>query len=1008
MSHLGNDAGAFITSETFIHHRYTVVPSDQQELLRRPDAWNTKGPPNIPPKVLQNAKETFTRQLKPGADSVQGTPLTKGSGRLNGTSLQNHGRPERAAEDSMEDGQDHEHSADDEGVPIPWSSSPTHHRQAPFRHGDLPTLRPINIHPRSSAPFSPDKMPLPSSSPPRLDDSHVPSSSPLRARQSSPHKVSQTPPRNTAHSAPFASTKARIAQREPPSSLTSEPDLEYQPPRAITDVVSPVGRVLRSKQPPPPVHRVLRYMQKPAPTPPSAQEPVTVPCTWGKPSNPDKGQHISEEPPVKRRRMRVPQFDSSQPADLKTMTALSGGRQAPVSLDDSQASNSSSASSVIPRAPKTRVPNPHLGRGSTMLLGGERFAVFQPPNQVIQLSEDDYDSSQLGPPAQNVQSRSSTRPPPNGPASQAPFVAFCTAYPSYKGTVRDFVSAAISIQDLQQRRSLPDFLYDDYIRVWAHEYISYVRKCVKERKKTLHAIEWYNEYVPGPEYNKRIFTRGNIADITEHNRAEAELLRNLSREHREQSDNDTSSMPAATSHLGSEDLPRGGYSPKREIPSTPPASSLPVATPGMPHPGSRVLSRGGPGSTQPAQPVATPNVITHASILPDQIERIEPLRSVPGYVVTLSQPEANHSNWAYDKPAARLHSPPEIKDEDDDLPQAQLPPSKPSSDPKDVAIDTRAASNAQYQPRISENPTGAYNFLEEIRTLSAHLDSTMRAVEKHTRNNSDNQNDITRRAMDERGKCLDQWNIALSEFDEFFSHSLIEESVLRKLRILAVHVDWERAKALLSAAHDQRLRGKKRGRSQDAERWSSHEVDVALVQCVFPRQGSDANSPSLSEPAAELKTRSDMPSLRSTKRRAPSSGETLPLATAAPGPSPLASKTSEAQWKRPSAPRPKSPSPSFGDVLTQPPATAVSVMSDITASAESIPETAIKPRKDARLNTWNHGPPAFSSASRVPASSAVSSSMKPKGKKLSKADRFRMFVEKRQAQSSAPRSTIQD
>lgn len=1008
MSHLGNDTGAFITSETFIHHRYTVVPSDQQELLRRPDAWNTKGPPNIPPKVLQHAKETFTRQLKPGADTLQGTPVTKGSGRLNETSRQNQGRSERASEDSMEDDQDHEHSDDDKGVPIPWSSSPTHHRQAPVRHGDLPTLRPINIRPRSSAPFSPDKMPPPPSSPPRLDDSHVPSPSPLGARKSSPHKVLQTPPRKTAHSAPFASTKARIAQREPPSSLTSEPDLEYQPPRAITDVVSPVGRAFRHTQPPAPAHRVLRSMQGPAPTPPSAQEPVTVPCTWGEPSNPDKGQHISEEPPVKRRRMRAPQFESSQPVDPKTMMTPSGGRQAPVDLDDSQVSNSSSASSVIPRAPKTRLPNPHLGRGPTILLGGERFAVFQPPKQVIQPSEDDYHSSQLCQPAQNVQSSSSTRLPPNGPASQAPFVTFSTAYPSYKGTVRDFVSAAISIQDLQQRRSLPDFLYDDYIRVWAHEYISYVRKCVKERRKALHAIEWYNEYVPGPEYNKRIFTRGNIADITEHHRAEAELLRNLSREHREQSDNDTSSLPAATSHLGSEDPPRGGSSPKRDIASTPRASSPPVATPGMPHPGSRVLSRRDPASTQPAQPVATPNVITHASILPDQIERIEPLRSVPGYVVTLSQPEANDSNWAHDKPAVRLHSPPEIKDEEDDLSQAQLPPSKPSSDTKDIATDTRAASNSRYQSRISESPGGADNLMEEIRTLSAHLDSTMRAVEKHARNSGDNQNDITPRAMDERRKCLDQLNIALSEFDEFFSHNLIEESVLRKLRTLAVHVDWERAKSLLSEAHDQLLRGKKRGRSQDAERWSSHEVDVALVHCVVPRQGSNANSPSLSEPAAELKPKSDTPSLRSAERRAPSSGETLPLPTAAPGPPPLASKASEAQWKKPSAPWPKSPSPSSGDVLTQPPATAVSVMSGITASAESIPETAIKPRKDARLNAWNHGPLAFSSASRVPASSAVSSSMKSKGKKSSKADRFRMFVEKRQAQSSTPTSTIQD
>jgi hypothetical protein len=83
-------------------------------------------------------------------------------------------------------------------------------------------------------------------------------------------------------------------------------------------------------------------------------------------------------------------------------------------------------------------------------------------------------------------------------------------------------------------------------------------------------------------------------------------------------------------------------------------------------------------------------------------------------------------------------------------------------------------------------------------------------------------------------------------------------------------------------------------------------------------------------------------------------------------------------------------------------------MSDFPKSVESIPDTAIKPKGVPRFNHRSQVPPALGSASKSPAPLGVSASTNMKGKKLTKADRFRMFVEKRQAQSSAPKSTIEE
>jgi len=477
---------------------------------------------------------------------------------------------------------------------------------------------------------------------------------------------------------------------------------------------------------------------------------------------------------------------------------------------------------MIPGTPGRRQANVVRGRGS----GSKAYRGGQSLAAVIQLDEEGSDGSHA--PVKSGQGglfSSSGRLPPNGPASQAPFVAFKMAYPTYNGTVGDFVRAALNIVQLQESHSLAEFLYDDFIRVWADYYVDYVEDCLKDNRKPLKAIQWYNEYVPRPVFTKRIFTKGNITDIMEHHRPEAESYR---REIAHPS-NISSSLPAATSpaspvtsRSAHQDLALARQ-PSNYDGVLPPAGTPPLvaAMTGGQLPGSPTLLPKGPGSAQPIQPVPHRSVEMHDIPRPDQIERIEPLRSVPGYVVTMSQHGPSRSERANDQPDPPAVNPPQVKHEE---------PEEPSL--------------------------------------------------------------------------------------------LLTKSPLRS--------------------------------------------------------SNDAPSQSPAAPA-------------STNQHRPS-----------------APKQPEAPTKHPSPARSKSPLPSFGEILTQPPATALSFISDFTKSV--IPETAIKP-KDGPLrrlpSPTTRVPLAVDSENQPPASSAAPTSSAARRRKLSKAERFVLFLQKRQAQSSASKSTVE-
>ncbi len=64
----------------------------------------------------------------------------------------------------------------------------------------------------------------------------------------------------------------------------------------------------------------------------------------------------------------------------------------------------------------------------------------------------------------------------------------------------------------QEKRALPEFLYDDFIRVFCGPYMDYVRKLDVD-SPVVRMIHWYNENVPTPVYLRGIVTRKNIDSI---------------------------------------------------------------------------------------------------------------------------------------------------------------------------------------------------------------------------------------------------------------------------------------------------------------------------------------------------------------------------------------------------------------------------------------------------------------------------------------------------------------
>lgn len=245
-----------------------------------------------------------------------------------------------------------------------------------------------------------------------------------------------------------------FADFPPSSSVTSELGLELEVPGALTDAPKP-----RKRGP-------VALLE---PTPPSAQ---IIPCTLAERTSP-----VPAPEPKRRRVMKsvAATFAASGPIDHERSSrlALPSVRAAPLPR------SSSPVVSSWPPLPAVEV---------------HRTTETSP----VMLSIEDNNS---------VDSL-----PPNGPPSQVPFTAFAVAYPDYQGSVNDFLRGILCLLQLQKDKALPEFLYDDFIRVFSGDYFDYI-STTDQKKPALPAIHWYNENVSKPLFVKGILTKDNIRDV---------------------------------------------------------------------------------------------------------------------------------------------------------------------------------------------------------------------------------------------------------------------------------------------------------------------------------------------------------------------------------------------------------------------------------------------------------------------------------------------------------------
>ncbi len=429
-----------------IDRRYVQISKEQQELLDRPDAWNSSQNriSNLPAQVLEQTRQFYAAKNSAVSRTRKSSPPPQFSAPGSSTGKRRRSEVEEpsASADSDSDSADSQAESQDDTQKVPWSSSPDYHKLPP-RPPEPPEESPIKLKEQ------PNQQAFPLQRPAKLV----------------PKAVSRT-----AYLAEF-----------PSSSLESEAELEIQVPEAVTDDAEDRINIAARAVPP-------------QPTPPSAQLPVVSSMYTAK---------TPVQPPSKRfKMMKPPPFEDSPPTAVKISEPSSlpppeNTAQNPSSLTDSSASTTNTVDQG--QRNKGGITTPSAGDVTQSSSSIQMPIPFIRPPQ--QMSQESPTLSKL---------------PPNGPPSQVPYSAFCIAYPRFRGSLDDFIRAVICVDDLRKKKALPEFLYDDFIRVFCGEYIEYISRAVEDPSNSpLTAIKWYNDNVERPIFIKGVIGKDNVENVLE-------------------------------------------------------------------------------------------------------------------------------------------------------------------------------------------------------------------------------------------------------------------------------------------------------------------------------------------------------------------------------------------------------------------------------------------------------------------------------------------------------------
>lgn len=448
---------------TKIPRRYVQIPLEQKKLLERQDAWSASGLPNVPSSVLEavSASHVMTTKVPSHVERRALPPNRPRSRGDHGVTSPLSASLAREMREDLQSQPVSPVSAPRGALCQPPASSAPRTPVQTGREGNAVgerelTCTPMSWSPSPTAHLRPIRPPI----------------APATATRPAPSRPTSGRPDLCATSL-AVSPAMHVADLPPSSSAASETGLEIEVPKAINDVLGPVNRL------------AVPVLE---PTPPSAQ---IIPCTITERTSP------VQVPEAKRRRlMKKPDavFANTSPDGQKHALRL----KLPTTGPAPSTRSSSPAVVSSPLTPRALVVHTVEASPVRSIVGDGGLLTA---------------ANQLGIVASNHLFTSSVdKLPPNGPPSQVPFTAFTLTYPDYQGSLGDFIRGVICVLQLQKERAIPEFLYDDFIRVFATGYLQYV-DTLSDDEPPLRAIEWYNENVPRPLYTKCILTRSNIKEV---------------------------------------------------------------------------------------------------------------------------------------------------------------------------------------------------------------------------------------------------------------------------------------------------------------------------------------------------------------------------------------------------------------------------------------------------------------------------------------------------------------
>ncbi|KAK0657591.1 hypothetical protein B0T16DRAFT_64028 [Cercophora newfieldiana] len=452
--------------EQRIHRRYLQIPRKQQTLLNREDAWSANSA-RVPPEVLKGLRSAPVCNAASVAQPTDGTteqksetppkiPTPEVQDREVSTSTQNP-----RLEASARSPQQTQINSQDAGIPIPWSSSPV---PAPRRQS------PVGEEEEGEEEEEEEEVSMPAAPLPNPRLSSPPVYRPL-----------------------LKTLSTAVYMSIPSSSSALSVDLEEMPPARSTEhqisVERPVKIPVALPMAPPPTKVTVPIV--PETTPPSAQ---IIPCTFTE-ASPDRPSG------AKRRRLMKSLAGKFSPE----IDRPSG---APQRMEISSNPSPWLPSRIPASSPPSRPPLP-----STISSIPQHVSSASGPQPSTENGQSSLDPHVDTRPF--VSSKSDNAQPPNGPISQVPLTAFMMAYPDYRCSLGDFIRGVKVIRDVRDKRRLPEFLYDDLLRVFCGEYMEYIAGLGRD-EKPLTAVQWYVDNVSSPQYMQGVLTKENLDDFLAH------------------------------------------------------------------------------------------------------------------------------------------------------------------------------------------------------------------------------------------------------------------------------------------------------------------------------------------------------------------------------------------------------------------------------------------------------------------------------------------------------------